>query len=114
MSGLVRNGKTEPVSRDQILRHERGQGTLFFLVHLTASRISNHTRLIHTLLNVLIIRTCKHTVHILSIFNPYEYLLQTKQSSVSWRHVETSGGAREVVNGPEVPNSDAFKRGKCT
>ena len=28
MSRLTRNGTAEPVSRDQILRHERGQGNI--------------------------------------------------------------------------------------
>ena len=30
MSRLTRDGTTEPVSRDQILRHERGQGNIHF------------------------------------------------------------------------------------
>ena len=30
MSRLVRDGTAEPVSRDQILRHERGQGNIHF------------------------------------------------------------------------------------
>ena len=30
MSRLTRDGTAEPVSRDQILRHERGQGTIHF------------------------------------------------------------------------------------
>ena len=30
MSGLKRDGTTEPVSRDQILRRERGQGNIHF------------------------------------------------------------------------------------
>ena len=49
MSRLTRDGTAEPVSRDQILRHERGQEILFFPVQLTTSRIGNLTRLIHTL-----------------------------------------------------------------
>ena len=31
MSRLTRDGTAEPVSRDQILRHERGQGIFIFL-----------------------------------------------------------------------------------
>ena len=50
MSRLVRDGTAEPVSRDQILRHARGQGNIIFPVQLTTSRIGNLTRLIHTLL----------------------------------------------------------------
>ena len=30
MSRLTRDGTAEPVSRDQILRHERGQGNIHF------------------------------------------------------------------------------------
>ena len=48
MSRLTRDGTVETVSRDQILRHERGQGKIF-PVQLTTSRIGNLTRLIHTL-----------------------------------------------------------------
>ena len=46
---MTRNGTAEPVSRDQILRRERGQGKLIFPVQLTTSRISNLTWLILTL-----------------------------------------------------------------
>ena len=49
MSRLTRDGTAEPVSRDQILRHARGQGNIIFPVQLTTSRIGNLTRLIHTL-----------------------------------------------------------------
>ena len=31
MSRLPRDGTAEPVSRDQILRHVRGQGNIYFL-----------------------------------------------------------------------------------
>ena len=37
------------LSRDQILRSERGKGILIFPVQLATSRIDNITRLIHTL-----------------------------------------------------------------
>ena len=55
MSRLTRDWKAEPVSRDQILRHARGQGNIIFPVQLTTSRIGNLTRLIHTLLYVMTI-----------------------------------------------------------
>ena len=51
MSRLARDRTTETVSRDQILRRERGQGDrelFIFPVHLTTSRIGNLTRLILT------------------------------------------------------------------
>ena len=52
VSRLTRDGTAEPVSRDQILRRERGQGNIHFpcSAELTTSRIGNLTRLIHTLL----------------------------------------------------------------
>ena len=61
MSRLTRDGTAEPVSRDQILRHARGQGNVIFSVQLTTSRIGNLTRLIHTLLYVMTIHTYIHT-----------------------------------------------------
>ena len=61
MSRLTRDGTAEPVSRDQILRHARGQGNIIFPVQLTTSRIGNLTRLIHTLLYVMTIHTYIHS-----------------------------------------------------
>ena len=62
MSRLTRDGTAdEPVSRDQILRHARGQGNIIFPVQLTTSRIGNLTRLIHTLPYVMTIHTYIHT-----------------------------------------------------
>ena len=58
MSKLTRDGTAEPISRDQILRHARGQGNIIFPVLLTTSRIGNLTRLSHTLLCVMTIHTC--------------------------------------------------------
>ena len=49
MSKLTRDGTVEPVSRDQILTRERGQGKIRFLVQPATSRIGNLTRLILTL-----------------------------------------------------------------
>ena len=51
-----RDGTAEPISRDQILRHARGQGNMF-PVQLTTRRIGTLTRLIHTLLYVMTIPT---------------------------------------------------------
>ena len=61
MSKLTRDGMVEPVPRDQILRYARGQGILIFPVQLTTSRVSNVTRLIHTLLCVMTIHIYIHT-----------------------------------------------------
>ena len=62
MSRLTREGTAEPVSRDQILRHARGQGSIIFPVQLTTSRIGNLTRLIHTLLGICDDHTYIHTI----------------------------------------------------
>ena len=49
MSRLTRDGTAEPVSRDKFLMCGDRE-TFIFSVQLTTSRISNLTRLIHTLL----------------------------------------------------------------
>ena len=49
MSKLTRDGTAEPVSRDQFFRREGDRDILIFPVRLTARRIGNLTRLIHTL-----------------------------------------------------------------
>ena len=61
MSMLTRDKTAEPVSRDQILRRERGQSFFFFPVQLTTCRIGNLTRLIHTLAIYVTIHTYIHT-----------------------------------------------------
>ena len=49
MSRLTRDGTAKPVSRDQILRRERGDRKIFiFLVQLTTSKIGNLTWLVLT------------------------------------------------------------------
>ena len=48
MGSLTRDGTTEPLSRDQILRRGHVQGNLIFPVQVTTSRIGNFTRLILT------------------------------------------------------------------
>ena len=60
VSRLTRDGEAEPVSRDQILRYERGQKKTLFPVQLATSRIDNLTRFIHTLL-LLIVTTILYT-----------------------------------------------------
>ena len=71
MSRLTRDGTAEPVSRDQILRHARGQGNIIFPVQLTTSRIGNLTQLIHTLLYVMTIHTYIHTYVCVCVFFPF-------------------------------------------
>ena len=62
MNRLTRDGTAEPVSRYQILRHERGQEIFIFPVKLTMSRIGNLTRLIHTLAICVTIHTYIHVM----------------------------------------------------
>ena len=57
MSRLTRYGTAEPVSRDQILRRERGQGSIHFPCSTTTSKIGNLIRLIHTLAICVTIHT---------------------------------------------------------
>ena len=69
VSRLTRDGMAEPVSRDQILRHARGQA---FPVQLTTSRIGSFTRLVHTLLYVTTIHTY---IYIYCYYVPGMFLL---------------------------------------
>ena len=60
-SRLTRDGTAEPVSRDQILRHARGQGNINFPCSADHEQdwqpYPGPTRLIHTLLYVMTIHT---------------------------------------------------------
>ena len=56
-----RDGNAEPVSRDQLLRRERGlRETLIFPVQLTTRKIGNLTRLIHILAICVAIHSTEH------------------------------------------------------
>ena len=81
MSRLTRDGTAEPVSRDQILRHARGQGNTIFPVQLTTSRIGNLTRLIHTLLDVMTIHTYIHTYKHTNNNAPHRKCLRKKATT---------------------------------
>ena len=73
VSRLTRDGMAKPVSRDQILRHARGQA---FPVQLTTSRIDSFTRLVHTLLYVMTIHTYIHIyIYIYCYYVPGMFLL---------------------------------------
>ena len=78
MSRLTRDGTAEPISRDQILRHARGQGNIIFPVQLTTSRIGNLTRVIHTLLYVMTIHTYSCLRGVVSIREHFQW--NTRQS----------------------------------
>ena len=66
ISRLAWNGTIKPVSRDQMIRHERGQRETI-PVQLTTSRIDNHIRLIHTLLKMLTMHCRKLYAYFLTL-----------------------------------------------
>ena len=110
MSRLTRDGTAEPVSRDQILRHARGQGNIIFPVQLTTSRIGNLTRLIHTLLYVMTIHTYILIVFLVFCFGvptclvinfsvQYDGLLPNvtlweREANMNWSMVTCQGSTR--------------------
>ena len=53
MSRLTRDGTAEPVSRDQILRHEREQGNIHFPCSADKSTIGNLTCLIYNTIHAV-------------------------------------------------------------
>ena len=62
MSGLTRDGTAELVSRDQILRHAREQGNVYFPCSADHEQDwQPYPRLIHTLLYVMTIHTYINT-----------------------------------------------------
>ena len=67
MSRLTRDGTAEPILRDQILRHARGQGNVNFPCSADHEQDWHLTRLIHTLLYVMTIHTYIHTLFSTSI-----------------------------------------------
>ena len=94
MSRLTRDGTAEPVSRDQILRHARGQGNIMLPVQLTTSRIGNLTRLIHTLLYVMSI-----SVVMCNLINTYIHTYQHGVNiySIQYTVYYQVGSARKIV-----------------
>ena len=91
MSRLTRDGTAEPISRDQILRHARGQGNIIFPVQLlTTSRIGNLTRLIHTLPYVMTMHTyiplCDHVPD----WQPRIFLGMVEARSVNVKNATTT------------------------
>ena len=69
ISRLTRDGTAETVSRDQILRRERGREIFIFPVQLITSRIGDLIRLIVLLLCVMTI----HTFQNVTTIYRYEY-----------------------------------------
>ena len=59
MSRLMWDGTAEPVSRDQIIRRERGQGNIHCPCSADHEQDWYHARLIYTLLYVMAIQGCK-------------------------------------------------------
>ena len=69
MSRLTRDGTAEPVSRDQILRHARGQGNInFFPCSADHERDWQPSQLIHTLLYVTTVHPYIHVVAVVVVF----------------------------------------------
>ena len=112
MSRLTRDGTVESVSRDQILRRERGQGTSNFLrsADHDHSRIGSLTRLIHTLDAICVaiqyIDVCMygHTyIHIhntAGTFNmptPYQQCVWERKAHINWSMVTCQGSTRSEV-----------------
>ena len=60
MSRLARDGTAEPISRDQMLRRERGQGNIYFLCSADPEQDWQPTRWIYTLLYVMTIQYSRH------------------------------------------------------
>ena len=71
MSRLTRDGTAEPVPRDQIIRHVRGQGNIHFPCSTDHEWIGNLTRLIHTLLYVMTI----HSIIVYYYYNGFVLFL---------------------------------------
>ena len=55
MNRRARDGTTEPISRDRVLRRRQRQKKNIFLVQLATSRLGNHTWFMHALLKVVTI-----------------------------------------------------------
>ena len=105
MSRLTRDGTAEPVSRDQILRHARGQGNIIFPVQLTTSRVGNLTRLIHTLLYVMTIHTYIHT---------YEHRIGTGTGTGTEARTVAEMGTGTTITGTRIGLGRAEGRQKST
>ena len=76
MSRLTRDGTAEPVSRDQILRHARGQGNIIFPVQLTTTEqdwqpypVDPYSAICddHTYIHTYILYNILHTLHTLQL-----------------------------------------------
>ena len=68
MSRLTRDVTAGPISRDKILRRERGQENIHFPVQLTTNRVGNLTRLILVVV-VVVVSTLK------TVLTSIKYLL---------------------------------------
>ena len=86
MSRLTRDKTAEPVSRDQILRHARGQGNINFPCSADHEQDWQPYRLIHTLLYVM---TIQHTYTAIcddhTYIHTYPYIFMfTQASNLVW------------------------------
>ena len=105
MSRLARDGTAEPVSRDQIIRHARGQGNIIFPGQLTTSRIGNLTRLIHTLLYVMTIHTYIHTHRDPNRHKTLAWSTQPRKSETRRRQEDVLTKVYTVLRAASVPES---------
>ena len=78
MGRLTRDGTAEPVTRDKILRRERGQGTFILPVQLTTSRFGNLAGLMHTLAICVTTHTYMHA-------SQQPHTVRYKLSVLLWR-----------------------------
>ena len=104
MSRLMRDGAGEPVSQDQILRRERGQGNIHF--SCSADHVQGWqpylTRLIHTLTLCATIHTYTH-----SWVPHYGSGVGTKQYNIGEKltitpYINGMAGANTAVNTPRL------------
>ena len=113
MSRLTWDGTAEPVSRGQILRHERGQGNII-LVQLTTCRIDNLIRLIHTLAICVTIHyhaayefvsytPYTYTTHLLQRYARVTYLIHTCYTRVTHVTLTTGGQDKSKSQGSIKP-----------
>ena len=100
MSRLVRDGTAEPVSRDQILKRERGQG----IIHKKSFSLFSHEQdwqnlpcLVHTLAICVTIHTYIHTyIHSITVSaKPCRYYTVCTRSTICavGRRIEPTLGA---------------------
>ena len=95
LSRLTRDGKAEPVSRDQILRRVRGQGNIRFPCSADHEQDWQPYLVIHTLLNVVTIH-CSVAILFMSIVT--KDLLISPRFSPTTFYRDASSALLHLVN----------------